>query len=609
MPHDSPRAWPQATVIAAVVAIVTGVSALLLLDGGLDRSRPTIEAVTAKGAQAVGQAVAGQIGHALDVGIPLDRLVGVAPYLDEIVSRSPQVRGLALIDANGRTLYATMSSVTGLKFPIGSTGQATLLVEPQSLLIDSSLDMLDVALLIAAVLTGAVGGAVVAGYLAFHRRPLRRNLEHALDRIAAGDFSTELPVEGRGRHFEATQAIQSLIEKIEAARLRLSEQVATIRAIDFDGSLGQRVDLIVEPLDRRYVLSSAESDRVSRSGPLGEGVVVWRLAVLLGLYGAGFPLVANFAMDREPGEIARAWWPVLPLLAELAAVALGAWLGAGRLGRVRTLLFMAALLLGAVVAGTYWCHDYDTFVLLRAAAGFGAGFLGAGVVAGSGLDIDRRDFLVAVVFSALLAGPAFGSLLTEAVGRRAAFLAIGVAILAAAPFIAIGYRRMLRQPARASVAFRADLMLGLALAPAAALVLVEVPSGLGVENYILTAGVIALIGFSALVAPSLPVPVAAGALLAVALAVAGWPTLDPLIALLVVAAAAGLAGGGVIKNLGASSRRPWPAAALASGAALIATGAVHYLDLPFIIVPGAAAALLLATHLAAGRTLAVRYAG
>ena len=101
----------------------------------------------------------------------------------------------------------------------------------------------------------------------------------------------------------------------------------------------------------------------------------------------------------------------------------------------------------------------------------------------------------------------------------------------------------------------------------------------------------------------------APAILTAALAVAAWPTLDPLIALLVVAAVAGLAGGAVIKNLGASSRRRWPAAALASGAVLIATGAVHYFELPFVVVPGAAAALLLATHLAAGRPSAVRYAG
>src|SRR5439155_10534339 len=44
-------------------------------------------------------------------------------------------------------------------------------------------------------------------------------------------------------------------------------------------------------------------------------LVIWRLAVILGLYAAAFPLVANFAIDREPSEIVRAWWPVLPLLA------------------------------------------------------------------------------------------------------------------------------------------------------------------------------------------------------------------------------------------------------------------------------------------------------
>src|SRR5262249_28208823 len=100
-----------------------------------------------------------------------------------------------------------------------------------------------------------------------------------------------------------------------------------------------------------------------------------------------------------------------------------------------------------------------------------------------------------------------------------------------------------------------------------------------------------------------------GGLFAASLAVAAWDGLDPLIALLALAAMTGLAGGATIRKLAASSHRRWPAAALACGVALAATGAVHQFQLPFAIVPGAAAALLLATHLAAGRLAAVRYAG
>ena len=49
--------------------------------------------------------------------------------------------------------------------------------------------------------------------------------------------------------------------------------------------------------------------------------------MVLGLYAAVFPLVANFAIDREPSDLARTWWPVLPLIAELAAIVLGAVFG------------------------------------------------------------------------------------------------------------------------------------------------------------------------------------------------------------------------------------------------------------------------------------------
>src|SRR5438105_2000903 len=347
-PLERPRAFIPAILIAAVVMILTGVAAFLLLESAVERSTPALEAATRAGAAAVGNAVAGQIAHALEIGIPLDRLEDVEPYLQGIVSGSPQVKALALVDREGRTLHATADHVEGLRVPIatGNTN-ATLVVATESSLVDSAVKQLEIGLAVAAALTGLAAGGLVVGFITFNQTPARRRFEHALSRIAAGNFSTTPFGEGRGRLSSASHALALAVEKIEAARIGLVESIATIRAIDFDGSLGRRVDAILNAIDSRYVLaaSTEEGDR-QPDQPASESGVIWQLAVILGLYAAAFPLVANFAIDRESLEIARAWWPVLPLLAELAAVVLGAMLGSSRGGGSRAGRAVATIVLG-----------------------------------------------------------------------------------------------------------------------------------------------------------------------------------------------------------------------------------------------------------------------
>ena len=114
---------------------------------------------------------------------------------------------------------------------------------------------------------------------------------------------------------------------------------------------------------------------------------------------------------------------------------------------------------GVAHRGNYWCRTTRSSSCCGRQRGRLRRRVLAAALSPAAAWIDRRDALAAVVLSALLAGPTFGSLLTEAVGRRAAFLAIGVAMLAAAPFIAIAYRRVAeRQPRRVSAVSAADLM-------------------------------------------------------------------------------------------------------------------------------------------------------
>ncbi|MFL5259940.1 MAG: hypothetical protein ACJ8AS_09310 [Hyphomicrobiales bacterium] len=584
--------WPALLIAAAAIA-VTAISAQVFLGSGLERSMPSLEAATRAGAEAVGRSVSGQIAHALDIGIPLDRLVGVDAYFQRIVSGSPQVKALALLDANDRTLYATAPHVAGLRFPIASgSARAILVVAAESALIDSSVRQLVLTLAIAVGVTGLAAGLLAFGFGLFSIAPARRELTDWLSRIAMGHFDRTPLIEGAGPISIAARAVVPALERLEQSRRRLGESVATIRAIDFDGSLGRRVDAILAGLGSRYEIQPV-NPRVDLPGdqPASGGSVLWRAAVVLGVYGAAFPLVANFALDREPLGLDRAWWPVLPLMAELFGAGFGALLGRGTLGRGRTGLAIAGALLGLSLLSTFWCRSYATFILLRAGSGFGGAFLLIALLGRGGLSFPRRAVLATLAFSGFVIGPMVGALLTEVSGRRAAFLVIGAGMLALAPLVAT-----LRPPAGGSRSARAsgalglaDVVLALAVTPVVALVLVIIPDGFGYDNYLAGAGAIALAGLSVCAAPRSSL---AGALTLIVAALVLRVAPISTAALLAAAAAAGLCAGSAYIAAEGRAARPWTAMGFGAAAGIIAAGLIDVFDVPLSFLLGGTGVLL-----------------
>ncbi|MDF2233942.1 hypothetical protein P2H44_15380 [Albimonas sp. CAU 1670] len=257
------RVWGPALVVALAVALAVGLAGRLMLGAGLAYSVPALADSTRAGAVAVGQAVAGQFARALDLGIPLARLPDVAPYLERIARDAPQVQALALLDADGRPLAATAERVEGERIAIsGAAGEATLVVAAASPLLDEAMARLRAALTLTALLAGAAAGAVTAGFLGLAQAPARRRLRRAVERAAEGDFAQAPPPGARGRFAEAAEALGAQVERVQAARLRLMEAAATIRAIDFDGSLGRRIEPVLAAVAARWTLPATEEEEL-----------------------------------------------------------------------------------------------------------------------------------------------------------------------------------------------------------------------------------------------------------------------------------------------------------------------------------------------------------
>lgn len=591
-PPDRARSWVSAAFVAVVVAATVGLAGHLLLDAGLRQSRPTLEDATRTGAMAVGQAVAAQFAYALELGIPLEKMPGVDAYLERIVAGSPQVEGLALIDDAGQTVASTGEVVEGTRFAIvGGDAEAELVVEPESPFLDRAVRQMRMALAIAAAFAGMLAGSFAAYFFAFRYEPARRQMLDDLGRVVSGDFDVRPAREDRGPMGQAARALALCLERVAAARRTLLEAAATIRAIDFDGSLGRRVDSIMQPIEKRYRFPRRDDEDAVPADSDGSA---WRIALVLCLYCAAFPYVANFAIDREPDGLPAAWIPVLPLLAELAGALVGASLARSGIGRSRLALAVACLGLAACLAATYWCRDYDPFVMLRAGSGFAGGFVVAALLTHHQAELRRTDLAALAIFAALFAGPLLAGLYAEAIGRRSGFLMLGLAMLAATPFVAAGAGRtagVTRRGARRRRIDRSDLLLGLSIIPASAMVLVVLPASIAYDDYLLTGSAVAVMAICALAVPALSPLVGAAALFAAGLALHDG-LLQKELAVLLGCALLGTAAGGAVKAFGGN--RPWTALAAGTAAALLATGFAVQFPLGFAAVPFGAAILLIA---------------
>lgn len=581
-----------------VVAALTALAGHFLLQAGLRHSTPILQDATRTGAAVVGEAVAGQFARALEFGIPLDRLGGVEAYLRRIADSSPQVVGFALLDEAGTVVASTAPDIRGETFEIEAGGaRASLVVAAVSPLFEGAMRRIWISLGLAALLAGLVAAALTAGYLGLSWQPSRARLLRAVERAAEGDFAEVAARETSGPFFEASQALARCVERVEAARLRLTEAVSTIRAIDFDGSLGRRVDAILHPLEGRYALPDRSDDEpVPGDAPSMAGSAIWRAAAVAGLYAACFPFVANFAVDRGAAGIPAAWIAVAPLAAELFAFVLGALAGRATHGRGGAPLALALLLLGIATAATFWCRDYALFVLLRAGAGFGAGLALAAILANARAWIRPRVLSLALVFAALLVAPLLAGLLAEAIGRRASFLALGLLVLALSPFLAgTGASRSEESPSeeRTGPGTGLDVATALAVFPVAAFVLVLLPVGIGYDNYLVGAGAVAVLGAAALATPRLPLP-AIGVALAVAALLLHYAPGGAVASIHAACAAMGVALGGALASARGHPRAMLAALAGGLGLGLLLAGAADQFAFPPALAIAAAGLLVMA---------------
>ncbi|WP_342644024.1 hypothetical protein [Rhodoligotrophos ferricapiens] len=502
-----------AAILGLLVALSVGIGAVYLLREAQREGVADLAHTTEAGAEAVGRAVADQLDRALGYGIPLARMRGVEAYLQKIVEGSPQVQAIAVLDTGGKPLFATGNVSNGLTFPLrsGGTTAGTIALQPAPPLVASMVTRLDVAIAAASLFCGLMAGLVAYLFIIHHLRSAERRLANALIEIQQGRTDINLHSTGRGVVRDAFAALDQAVQPIRNAKRRVEDAAATVRAIDFDGSLREKLDDLLH--DAAFQPAPEASRRPSGSA-VGEDAPLWPAAIIVACYCAAAPLIANYAIDREWSLVSRPWWPSIPIVIEILAGTLACLIGARLAQPTRRIAGAIGLLIAAVAtASLAFTRSYDLFLALRLASGAGFGLLLAAVFAGprGGREMGRAWRLV--LFAGTCAGPLFGGLIAEAIGRRLTFLAIGAALIITT-FLIPRLQRPKPVAAVAGVisAFRIMLLTALGVV-LGAIALVWIPSQPGYDNYLIGGGLIAGLGLAAVViALVLPNPPARAAL-------------------------------------------------------------------------------------------------
>ncbi len=416
----------QIRLSVALVAVLLAALAFLSLRTAERAETLLLPEVGAK-AETVARSVAGLVTRADDVGIPLDRLVGLDTYLQRLIDGNPDLAFIGLLDADGRVRYwaGTESSAPGARVPLDIAGSAdglTLAVDLDPEFARSVVYKLWIDLAIVMVVTALVALELVYISFGVGLYGAIEGVEQRLQAIQRGDLRRHEPVAG-GSNFGDIAA--RLDQRLTGVAERLRAMTDAAKAAGDSARLA-----VLEALRAKYRLGEVFGD-----APVS--VIAIRAPLFVFMFAEELtrpflPIFIQRLASPIPG-LSPALVISLPMVVFLAIVALAQpVLGTvtERAGRRRSLMLGAALGAAGYVATAY-AFDLLGLTLARAvtAVGFALVF-----VAAQGFVIDATSgrqrargmaVFIGAILVAGLCGPPIGGILADRLGMQVAFLVAG----------------------------------------------------------------------------------------------------------------------------------------------------------------------------------------
>jgi hypothetical protein len=236
--------WRCGLVAALIAGLVAGLVTVVAL-----RMEAPLERERGAGQRAVLDLLQREIGHAVELGIPLTALPDLESHLATTLGQFPDLTAvrLEMPDGFGAAAGAPGPDDTVLSAAVGD-GVLTLF---------RALDRSLPRLLWTAAGAVALGAGLLSALLAWllvvrPGRRAERALAARLAAVGAGDFTDEqLPASGLPTDALADE-LDEWRRRVLARNRLLRQQAAGVRAIDYDGTLGPKVDAVLAELDARY---------------------------------------------------------------------------------------------------------------------------------------------------------------------------------------------------------------------------------------------------------------------------------------------------------------------------------------------------------------------
>lgn len=247
MPHDR---LIRRLVLAAVVlvALAAGAVAATVAWRVDDVVRPEVSARL----EGIGRTIAGQIGLALDYGIPFAAIPRMEEFLTSMIADVPEIASVGVLGADGAALYGVGDEASGASVTVPvmrdgvSAGAVVLGLAPDPE--TAGRGVLGLRLAGLAVLAAALAGAVAGGLAwLWVCRPLRR-LHDSLQRMAAGDFAVEPPEDAPSAIGAVARAAERLRASVERRHADFRVEIEEIALAQPDAQRRADIEALAEPV-------------------------------------------------------------------------------------------------------------------------------------------------------------------------------------------------------------------------------------------------------------------------------------------------------------------------------------------------------------------------
>ena len=439
-----------AGLTAVLLLISQGVVSYLLAETFEEVLLPEIR----RKAEVAGELAGEQIGYALELGVPVESLVEMDQFLDDVLDRNSDFVYLTVSDTRDTPLYSRGAGATSEHGDRGSDDSDLILPilvdeQPAAFLhvglhegaVRSELAelRLDIATVLLATLL--VGIELLVAFVVVRVSGPIRLADRMLTLGAQGDFARRLGLRSRDEIGRFAHAYNAAVHRINSAFAELTEEAEDARAVQLDRRVQERIRNVVAGLRDRFRFTPPGSeDSVAPRSPMDVRIPLFLFMLSQELSRPFLPLFFDEIYTPIAG-LSRELAIGLPITAFMTMV-LVAIPVAGALSdrfppRMMFLAGMVPSVVGHVGAAFSTSVGEALFWWTLAGLGYGVIFISAQAYVAHHTESTSRAVgmsgFLGAVFAAFVCGPAIGGILADRLGYGQTLLvAAALAAFAAA---------------------------------------------------------------------------------------------------------------------------------------------------------------------------------